>query len=341
MESYRNRFTEIRVIYEKNYNKHDESKSEISSEIAPDNLKLPKLSLKKYDLIPRSWIAFWSQFCRVHEDKNLREKDKFQCLLYSLKRKPTARNIAESYPSSKGNYLKLTDLYDKLGSYLRALETLNVATSNYASRLYPVVESCLPAEVLKALDRHRLNREVPEDLALEKEKVLENLMTFLRHEAEGEEHRILAENGFGSKTNRTESHKQVQQDKERTKVYLKTIMIILCHKSKEMCVRGLLDDGSHRSYVGKDLIEELRLCPSSKGTFSKGLFGGGISPAAEHGRYTVKVESLHRKYPTKMSLFDQPKICSMLPRIRDESLLSDLASGGIKLTDIGKDTPPI
>ncbi|GFV68589.1 transposable element Tc1 transposase [Trichonephila clavipes] len=44
MESYRDRYTEIRVIYEKNYNKHDESKSEISSEIAPDNLKFPKLS---------------------------------------------------------------------------------------------------------------------------------------------------------------------------------------------------------------------------------------------------------------------------------------------------------
>ncbi|GFQ98377.1 transposable element Tc1 transposase [Trichonephila clavata] len=67
-------------------------------------------------------------------------------------------------------------------------------------------------EVLKAWDRHRLNREVPEDLALGKEKVLENLMTFLRHEVEGEERRILAENGFGSKTNRTESHKQVQRE---------------------------------------------------------------------------------------------------------------------------------
>ncbi|GFR16117.1 transposable element Tc1 transposase [Trichonephila clavata] len=62
MESYRDRFTEIRVIYEKNYNKYDESKSEISNEIAPDNLKLPKLSLKEYDLMPRSWIAFWGQY---------------------------------------------------------------------------------------------------------------------------------------------------------------------------------------------------------------------------------------------------------------------------------------
>ncbi|GFY37349.1 uncharacterized protein TNIN_317061 [Trichonephila inaurata madagascariensis] len=38
-------------------------------------------------------------------------------------------------------------------------------------------------------------------------------MTFLRHEVEGEEHRILGENGFGSRTKRMESHKQVQRDK--------------------------------------------------------------------------------------------------------------------------------
>ncbi|GFU79807.1 transposable element Tcb1 transposase [Trichonephila clavipes] len=93
--------------------------------------------------------------------------------------------------------IKLTGLYDKLGSYLRALETLNVTTSNCAAMLYPIVESYLPAEVLKAWDRCELNKEVPEDLAIGMEKVLENLMTFLRHEVEGEEHRILAENGFG------------------------------------------------------------------------------------------------------------------------------------------------
>ncbi|GFQ99000.1 transposable element Tc1 transposase [Trichonephila clavata] len=95
---------------------------------------------------------------------------------------------------------------------MRALETLNVTTSNYAAMLYPVVEYCLPKEVLKAWDRQRLNRQVPEDLPLEKEKVLENLMTFLRHEVEGERHCTLAENGFGSRTKRTESHKKVQRD---------------------------------------------------------------------------------------------------------------------------------
>ncbi|GFX88578.1 DUF1758 domain-containing protein [Trichonephila clavipes] len=173
MESYRNRFTEIRVIYEKNYNKHDESKSEISSEIAPDNLKLPKLNLKEYDLMPKSWIAFWGQFCRVHEDKNLREEDKFQYLHSSLKPRTKARDIAE--------------------------KTLGVTTSNYAAILYPVVETYLLVEILKAWDRYRLKRELKEeDPVLTKEKVLENLMSFLLHEVEGEEHRALAETAFES-----------------------------------------------------------------------------------------------------------------------------------------------
>ncbi|GFR09338.1 transposable element Tc1 transposase [Trichonephila clavata] len=78
--------------------------------------------------------------------------------------------------------------------------------------LFPVGESCLPAEVLKAWDRLRFNREVPEDLALEKEKVLENLMTFLRHEVEGEEYCVLAENALGSSMNQKQSHKQVKRD---------------------------------------------------------------------------------------------------------------------------------
>ncbi|GFR08860.1 transposable element Tc1 transposase [Trichonephila clavata] len=139
----------------------------------------------------RSWIEFWGQFCQVHEDKNLSE-DKFQYLLSLLKPKTTAHDIAESYPSSKSNYLKvidqlksrfgrkdllievyiwdllalgnnkstikLNDLYDKFGFNLRALETLNVTTSNYAAMLYPVVESCFPGDVLKAWDRHSTER---------------------------------------------------------------------------------------------------------------------------------------------------------------------------------------
>ncbi|GFR24605.1 transposable element Tc1 transposase [Trichonephila clavata] len=173
--------------------------------------------------------------------------------------------------------IRLTDFYDRLGSYLRALETLGVTTSNYAAMFYPVVETCLPVEVLKAWDGYRLNREVKEEdpvLTKEKEKFA-------------------------------------------------------------------VSSASHRSYIEKSLAAELNLSPSVKEILSQGLFGGGISPAAEHGRFTVTVESLDGKHSTSVSLLDQLKICSTLPRIRDENLLAELASRGIKLTDVGRDAPPI
>ncbi|GIY80920.1 transposable element Tc1 transposase [Caerostris extrusa] len=81
-----------------------------------------------------------------------------------------------------------------------------------SAMLYPVVESSLPVEILKAWDRHRLNREVKEDSILTTEKILENLMSFLCHEVEGEEHRVLAETAFGNGIKRKDTHKPVHKD---------------------------------------------------------------------------------------------------------------------------------
>ncbi|GIY49127.1 transposable element Tc1 transposase [Caerostris darwini] len=245
-ESYRDRFTEIRVIYEKYYNQKNETSSVVSNKCTPDNLQLSKLRLKEYDLMPRSWVEFWGQFRRIDEDESIRVEDKFQYLLSSLKSNTKACDIVESYPPSKENYskviehlksrfgrkdllievyirdllalvnsktnIKLSDLYDKLGSYLCALKRLGVTTSNYAAMLYPVVESCLPVEILKAWDRYKLNREVKEDSILTKEKVLENLMCFLRHEVEGEEHRVLAETAFGNGMKRKDTQTKGHTD---------------------------------------------------------------------------------------------------------------------------------
>ncbi|GFT01787.1 uncharacterized protein NPIL_321431 [Nephila pilipes] len=264
--------------------------------------------------------------------------------------------------------------------------------------LYPVVESCLPTEILKAWDRYRLNREDKEDdPVVSQDKVLENLMIFLRHEVEGEEHHFLAETSFGDGMKRKESRKpplrdeptaatliantsvgrnqcifcerahasqdcqkisnlayedrkgqvmrkrcclvclkpghmakrchnsvkclicgrrhyallcpdlrkdkissksrEVDEEQNSTetlltnlplerKIYLKTITVRLRHKNKEICVRALMDDGSHRSYIVKSLVAELDLSPSGTEVLSQGLFGGGISPSMEYGRFT-------------------------------------------------------
>ncbi|GFU27164.1 dual 3',5'-cyclic-AMP and-GMP phosphodiesterase 11 [Nephila pilipes] len=279
--------------------------------------------------------------------------------------------------------------------------------------LYPVVESCLPTEILKAWDRYRLNREDKDDPVVSKDKVLENLMIFLRHEVEGEEHCFLAETSFGDGMKRKESRKpplrdeptaatliantsvgrnqcifcerahasqdcqkisnlayedrkgqvmrkrcclvflkpghmakrchssvkclicgrrhyallcpdlrkdkissksrEVDEEQHSTetlltslplehKIYLKTITVRLRHKNKEVCVRALMDDGSHRSYIVKSLVAELDLSPSGTEVLSQGLFGGGISPSMEYGRFTVTVESLDLSVENKEEL---------------------------------------
>ncbi|GFY76274.1 integrase catalytic domain-containing protein [Trichonephila inaurata madagascariensis] len=73
-------------------------------------------------------------------------------------------------------------------------------------------------------------------------------------------------------------------------IYLKTIMIRLRNRDKDVCVRALLDAGSQRSYIEKNLAAELFLSPPGRKIFSQGLFGGGISPASERKRYMMLEE---------------------------------------------------
>nr|XP_042913403.1 uncharacterized protein LOC122273391 [Parasteatoda tepidariorum] len=348
----------------------------------------------------------------------------------------------------------LATFYDMLETKLRVLESLGRTKEKFADFLEPLVESCLPENVMRAWERSRIS-ENTDDVA--SQRSLEKLMCFLRHEVESEEMISLAREGFGrdkeSDEKRKDYHKSIQTDEpiattlianisvgknncifcdcshpsqdcqkieemsyedrksrviqkrccyvclksghmakrchsnvrclvckrrhytilcpdlrkginssskdkiagdeqkstkilytnrsSEREIYLKTITIRLRNRDKEVCVRALMDDGSQRSYIEKSLAEELRLSPSGSEVFSQGLFGGKASPASEHKRYMVTVESLNRKYTTSISLLDQAKIFSELPRIQDRSLLADLASRGIKITDVGKDTPLI
>ncbi|GFX84613.1 uncharacterized protein TNCV_724211 [Trichonephila clavipes] len=86
----------------------------------------------------------------------------------------------------------MTSLYDKLESYLRALETLGVTTEKCASILYPMVESCFQDDVLKAWDRSATSA-----TSTDAKERLTSLMTFLEAETVGEERINLAMAGFG------------------------------------------------------------------------------------------------------------------------------------------------
>ncbi|GFX95265.1 uncharacterized protein TNCV_848561 [Trichonephila clavipes] len=86
----------------------------------------------------------------------------------------------------------MTSLYDKLESYLRALDTLGVTTEKCASILYLMVESCFQEDFLKTW-----NRSATSAASTDAKERLTNLMTFLKAETEGEERINLAMAGFG------------------------------------------------------------------------------------------------------------------------------------------------
>ncbi|XP_061724700.1 uncharacterized protein LOC133530697 [Cydia pomonella] len=180
------------------------------------SLKLPKLELVKFDGNIKSWLSFWGQFKKIHEDKVMDATDKYQYLLQSMTPNSSARQLVESYPPCAENYSKavealkarfagddllietyvrglltlmqqrgepknLSNLYDNLQTHLQALETLGVTKDKYASMLFPMIESALPESILRAW--HRSQSET-RDLA--------NLMQFLRQEVESEERIKLA-----------------------------------------------------------------------------------------------------------------------------------------------------
>lgn len=57
----------------------------------------------------RDWLSFWSQFSRIHEDKEMEDEDKFQYLIQVTASGTRAREIVDSFPPTAENYAKAID----------------------------------------------------------------------------------------------------------------------------------------------------------------------------------------------------------------------------------------
>ncbi|XP_035222808.1 uncharacterized protein LOC118195583, partial [Stegodyphus dumicola] len=193
--------------------------------------KLPKIELKKFNGEAKEFLTFWSQFSKIHEDPTIPDEDKFQYLLQAVVPQSKAARVVESFPATASNYPKaiaqlrerfgredllvqiyvrdllsmvmrnassgrvktdLPTLYDDLETKIRALESLGRTQEKYGDFLTPLVESCLPEEVLIAWERNRNLKEAPQP----DDRCLENLMNFLKQEVKGEEMVVLARTGF-------------------------------------------------------------------------------------------------------------------------------------------------
>ncbi|GFS54439.1 putative RNA-directed DNA polymerase from transposon X-element [Trichonephila clavipes] len=239
-EEYQDKFCQIFSILEASQEQNILVSKENNS-VQKRKFKLPKLELRKFSGEPKDYLAFWSQFEKIHKDATIAE-DKFQYLLQCLVPDSKAARLVSSFPPTKNNYLKaitqlkerfgrdellvqiyvrdflsivmknaagrikvdLSELYDLLESKLMALESLGRTKEKFAEFLEPLVESCLPENVHRAWERSRsVEDSSPQDSA----RSLDKLLCFLRNEVQSEEMIKLARTGLGaSRVSHPRSH---------------------------------------------------------------------------------------------------------------------------------------
>lgn len=264
-DEYEERFLKLKLSIEKN--NRDKADKLLNVVNETPRYKLPKIELKKYNGELMEWLGFWSQFSKIHEDTSLAPEDKFQYLIQSTLEGSKAREVVLSFPPTVQNYpkviesmkerfgqedmlvevyirellklviknvvkpLPIHDVYDKLESAMRALESLGITAEKCAPLLYPLVESSLSEDILRTYRRNV-------DADPNPTGRLEKLMKFIKTEVDAEQRISMAMDGFGlaKKDFRTRTNKLSKNEEMATAsellVHNETRLVcIFCSKS--------------------------------------------------------------------------------------------------------------
>ncbi|XP_015121270.1 uncharacterized protein LOC107044037 [Diachasma alloeum] len=216
----------------------------------------PKIQPPKFDGELKNYLQWWSLFKPIHEDIKILKEQKFTYLVQGMVEGSRAAELIKSFPPTPENYenavaslrnrfgkkellveayvrelltlvlnntvdntevRKLSTTYDQLKTQLRALETLGVITDMRAAMLYPLVESSLPEEPLRAWQRHFSTLQIPDA----KERI-KKFMDFLEAEVETDQRIDMARQGFGISPS-TNSESTDQKSKKKPKGEYKPI----------------------------------------------------------------------------------------------------------------------
>ncbi|GBO40560.1 hypothetical protein AVEN_251017-1 [Araneus ventricosus] len=359
-EKYRDNYIELCSQIEQLYLK-DSSTKDFSEK---RKFKLPKIELKKFDGDAKNYLTFWRQFRKIHEDSSIPNEDKFQYLLQAVVPKSKAARVVESFPETADNYQKaisqlqerfgrnnllvqiyvrdllsmvmknaatgrsktdLPALYDELEAKIRALESLGRTQEKYGDFLSPLVEFCLPEEVLVAWERSR-NHSLTET-----KESLEQLMNFLRQEVKGEEMVNLARTGFASNqsSRRKELHNDHVKQSESTTA---SALVSLQTPGQQELIRVLMDSGSQSSYIREKIVTQLKASPLRTETVIHALFGGKETKPTYHEVFPVEV-NLNRTFSCSFEVLSEKTICGFIPRIENKQILNELKRKKIDFTD--------
>ncbi|GBO26916.1 hypothetical protein AVEN_55143-1 [Araneus ventricosus] len=94
------------------------------------------------------------------------------------------------------------------------------------------------------------------------------------------------------------------------KVFLQTFKAKLLSSDKEKTVRVLCDTGSPKSYILKNIAEEIKHPVSREETIKHSLFGGVSTKECKHNFYRIKLKQLNGN--CNFEVLDQAVICENL-----------------------------
>ncbi|GFW15007.1 DUF1758 domain-containing protein [Trichonephila clavipes] len=202
----------------------------------------------------------------------------------------------------------LSTLYDELEGKLRSLESLGRTQEKYRDFLTPLVESCLPEEILMSWE---IKRNTETDA--KGSRTLEHLMTFLRLEVQGK--------------------RWCSWQNPVLELLSKKEILQLKGSGKER-VRVLIDTACESSYISESVTSILKATPLREEAIIHSLFGGNETKPKHHSVYSIEVSDLKHSYACCFEVLSEKKICGFISKIEDKRILNELKNKEIILSDL-------
>ncbi|XP_061711417.1 uncharacterized protein LOC133524815 [Cydia pomonella] len=122
---------------------------------------------------------------------------------------------------------------------------------------------------------------------------------------------------------------------------LQTFMANIMTDKKCIRVRCFIDSGAQKTYLRRDIIENLDLKPVGKEIVSNCLFGGIETKTELFHTYELKLASLDKKFECTMTARDKSTLCGYVPRLNvDHEMFKELQKYNITLSDVGDAAAP-
>lgn len=117
-------------------------------------------------------------------------------------------------------------------------------------------------------------------------------------------------------------------------VFMQTVKIKLCNGNTQKVVRAVIDTGSQKSYITKEMCKVIGYEPIAEQLMIHSLFGGRNSGTISHKKYNVHLKSIDDKRSFKFVALDQDVICNYVPLVRSGIWSEELRNLNVKITDM-------